>query len=54
MGGNVPYQISGLSILDSLSFYYYSQFHMTDPSTGRLRTCTDMLAKCPKVAPKVP
>jgi hypothetical protein len=54
MAGNVPYRIGGLSILDSLSFYYYSQFHLTDPRTGRLQTCTDMLAKCPKVAPKVP
>jgi dienelactone hydrolase len=54
MAGNVPYRIGGLSILNSLSFYYYSQFHLTDPRTGRLRTCTDMLAKCPRVAPKVP
>jgi hypothetical protein len=54
MAGNVPYRIGGVSILDSLSFYYYSQYHLTDPRTHRLRTCTDMLAKCPRVTPKVP
>jgi hypothetical protein len=54
MAGNVPYRIADIPILNSLSFYYYSQFHLTDPRTGRVRTCTDMLAKCPRVAPKVP
>jgi dienelactone hydrolase len=54
MAGNVPYRIAGIPILDSLSFYYYSQYHLTDPRTGRLRTCVDMLAKCPRKAPKVP
>jgi dienelactone hydrolase len=54
MAGNVPYTIAGLPILNTLSFYYYSQYHLTDPATGQLRTCTDMLAHCPKVAPKVP
>jgi dienelactone hydrolase len=54
MAGNAPYRIAGIPILDSLSFYYYSQYHLTDPRTGRLRTCVDMLAKCPRKAPKVP
>jgi len=54
MVGNVPYRISGLSILNSLSFYYYSEYRLTDPRTHAVRTCADMLAHCPKVAPKVP
>jgi len=54
MAGNVPYRIAGISILNSLSFYYYSEYRLTDPRTQRVRTCTDMLAHCPKVAPTVP
>src|SRR4051812_25736127 len=41
--GNVPYLVKGVSIPDSLSFYYYSQYRLTDPRTGKARTCTDML-----------
>jgi hypothetical protein len=52
--GNTTYRIAGIPILNSLSFYYYSQYRLTDPRTNRVRTCTDMLAKCPRVAPKVP
>lgn len=52
--GNVPYLIKGISIPDSLSFYYYSQYRLTDPRTGRVRTCSDMLAGCPRVQPAVP
>jgi hypothetical protein len=54
LAGNVPYRIKGLPILDSLSFYYYSEFRLTDPRTRRVHSCSDMLAHCPKVAPKVP
>jgi dienelactone hydrolase len=54
MAGNVPYRIAGIPILGSLSFYYFSQYRLTDPRTHRVRTCTDMLAHCPKIAPKVP
>jgi dienelactone hydrolase len=52
--GNVPYLIKGVPITGSLSFYYYSQYRLTDPRTGKTRTCTDMLAGCPKVQPAVP
>jgi hypothetical protein len=52
--GNVPYLIKGISIPDSLSFYYYSQYRLTDPRTRQVRTCTDMLAGCPRVQPPVP
>jgi dienelactone hydrolase len=54
LAGNQPYRIAGIPILDSLSFYYYSEYRLTDPRTARVRTCTDMLARCPAVAPKVP
>jgi dienelactone hydrolase len=52
--GNVPYHVKGVAIPDSLSFYYYSQYRLTDPRTGKVRTCTDMLAGCPKNQPTVP
>jgi hypothetical protein len=52
--GNVPYLVKGVSIPGSLSFYYYSQYRLTDPRTGKVRTCTDMLAGCPRVQPAVP
>jgi hypothetical protein len=52
--GNMPYRIGGIPILDSLSFYYYSEYRLTDPHTGRVHTCTDLLAHCPRVAPQVP
>jgi hypothetical protein len=52
--GNVPYRIKGIPIVNSLSFYYYSQFRLTDPGTGRVHTCSDMLAHCPKVTPPTP
>jgi hypothetical protein len=52
--GNIPYLVKGISIPGSLSFYYYSQYRLTDPRTGKARTCTDMLAGCPKVQPAVP
>jgi dienelactone hydrolase len=54
MAGNVPYRITGLPILNTLSFYYYSEYRLTDPRTRAVRSCTDMLAHCPKVAPKIP
>lgn len=52
--GNVPYRIKGISIPDSLSFYYYSEYRLTDPRTRAVRRCTDMLAHCPAVAPPTP
>ncbi len=52
--GNVPYLIKGISIPDSLSFYYYSEFSLTNPATEQKRTCTDMLAHCPAKPPAIP
>jgi hypothetical protein len=54
MSGNVPYRVKGVSVPGSLSFYFYSQYRLTDPATKRLRTCTDMVAGCPRVAPPTP
>lgn len=52
--GNVPYEIAGISIPDTLSFYYYSEFSLTDPVTGIRDTCTDILAGCPSTQPPTP
>ena len=42
--GNVPYEIQGIPIRDTLSFYYYSEYHLHDPvpgarHSGRATTC---------------
>lgn len=54
--GNVPYEIKGISIPDTLSFYYYSEYSLHDRLVKRdpLRTCTDMLAACPAKQPATP
>jgi hypothetical protein len=52
--GNVPYLIKGIPVTGSLSFYYYSQYRLTDPRGHKVRTCTDMLAGCPAVQPPAP
>ncbi|MGN6606655.1 MAG: alpha/beta hydrolase family protein [Jatrophihabitans sp.] len=52
--GNVPYRIAGIPIPGSLSFYFYSQYRLTDPATGSVRTCGDLLAGCPAVTPPTP
>jgi hypothetical protein len=54
MSGNVPYIIKGVSVPGSLSFYFSSQYRLTDPVTHRVRTCLDMVAGCPRVAPPTP
>lgn len=54
MSGNVPYEIGGIPIPNSLSFYFYSEFRLTNPDSGRVHTCTDMLAGCPAKQPAVP
>jgi hypothetical protein len=54
MSGNTPYRIKGVSVPGSLSFYFYSQYRLTDPATDSPLTCTDMVAGCPKVAPPTP
>ena len=54
--GNVPYRIRGIPIRNTLSFYYYSEYHLHDPGVrGRpLRTCSDMLGGCPAKQPATP
>ena len=54
--GNVPYEIQGIPIKDTLSFYYYSEYSLHDPYLhGRsLQTCNDMLAGCPTQQPATP
>jgi hypothetical protein len=54
--GNVPYEIRGIPIRDTLSFYYYSEYAIHDPHVAGdpLRTCTDMLARCPARQPSTP
>lgn len=52
--GNVPYTVDGISIPDSLSFYYYSEFSLHNPATGTRDTCLDMRAGCPASQPPTP
>lgn len=52
--GNVPYLAKGIAIPDSLSFYYFSQYRLTEPGSRAVRTCNDMVAHCPKVQPATP
>ena len=54
MSGNVPYEIKGVPIVNTLSFYFYSQYRLTDPGSDKVRTCTDMLAHCPAKQPAGP
>jgi len=54
LAGNVPYRIAGIPIANSLSFYYYSEWRLTDPRTHRTSSCNDVIAQCPSVQPKVP
>jgi hypothetical protein len=50
--GNVPYEIAGIPIRDTLSFYYYSEYHLHHG--GRLASCSDMLGGCPAKQPPTP
>ena len=52
--GNVPYTVHGISVPDSLSFYYYSEFSLHNPATGTRDTCLDMRARCPATQPPTP
>jgi hypothetical protein len=40
--GNVPYTIAGLPVRNVVSFYYMSQYSLTNPRGGRRATCLDM------------
>jgi hypothetical protein len=52
----VPYDIKGISIPDTLSFYYDSEYSLHDPGAKHdpLKTCSDMLAHCPAAQPATP
>jgi len=50
--GNVPYEIQGIPVRDTLSFYYYSEYHLH--AHGRLYRCSDMLGGCPARQPATP
>jgi hypothetical protein len=54
--GNVPYEIRGIPIRNTLSFYYYSEYSLHDltASGNPLRTCNDMLSGCPTKQPATP
>jgi hypothetical protein len=52
--GNVPYTIAGLPVRNVVSFYYMSQYSLTNPHGGKKATCLDMRAGCPAVAPATP
>jgi len=54
--GNVPYEIKGIPIRDTLSFYYYSEYSLHDPDakSNPLKTCSDVLARCPAKQPATP
>jgi hypothetical protein len=52
--GNVPYKLAGISIRDTLSFYYYSEYRLHAPGHHGLRRCNDMLAGCPAKQPAAP
>jgi hypothetical protein len=54
--GNVPYRIRGIPIRNTLSFYYYSEYHLHNPNAPGhpLQTCTDMLGGCPAKQPATP
>jgi hypothetical protein len=52
--GNVPYAIKGLPVRNVVSFYFMSQYSLTDPRGARKVTCLDMRASCPAKAPATP
>jgi hypothetical protein len=54
--GNVPYEIGGLPVRDTLSFYCYSEYRIHDPLLRHhpVRGCLDMLAGCPGRQPATP
>jgi hypothetical protein len=51
---NVPYEIEGIPIRNTLSFYYYSEFSIHNPRNRALLRCSDMLSGCPAKQPSTP
>ena len=52
--GNVPYTIDTLPVADRFSFYYESEYSLTNPDDDGVVTCSDMRAGCPHTAPPTP
>ena len=48
--GNVPYTIAGLPVRNAVSFYYMSQYTLSNPRSGGKATCLDM--RQPKCRPQ--
>jgi hypothetical protein len=52
--GNVPYKIAGIHVPDIVSFYYMSQYTLSNPHGSKKVSCLDMRAGCPATAPATP
>src|SRR4051794_6154752 len=44
--GNVPYKINGITVADAVSFYYLSEYALTDPHGHKRVTCGDVRKGC--------
>ena len=44
--GNVPYTIAGIEVPNAVSFYYLSEYRLTDPRTGDTASCGDVRKGC--------
>jgi dienelactone hydrolase len=44
--GNVPYRIKGIKVADAVSFYYLSEYALTDPHGHKRVTCGDVRKGC--------
>jgi len=51
---NVPYEIEGIPIRNTLSFYYYSEFSIHNPRTRAMARCNDIMSGCPAKQPSTP
>jgi dienelactone hydrolase len=54
LAGNVPYTIAGIPVKDVVSFYYYSEYSLSNPHDQAKLTCLDLRAGCPATQPKTP
>src|SRR4051794_5819138 len=52
--GNIPYTIKGIPVANAVSFYYESEYSLTNPKNNKPATCLDMRAGCPAKAPATP
>ena len=44
--GNVPYKIKGIKVADAVSFYYLSEYTLTDPHGNKRVVCADVRKGC--------